>query len=312
VNGASSALKVLYDLRPAKQIERRMLIDAFQILATHGFPIRDYQYTGMGAIYFVDFVLFHKLLGIADLVSVEADRAIERRINFNKPFGDVRVFMEPIGDRISKLDRDKQHLLWMDYDYRLNNSVAADTNLAASVLSAGSILLVTVDLEPPPDQREPDQILSYYEAEAQRYFARGWTRSNFTLDNLPHTVATIVFNAIGNGVTGRSVQFIPLFNFVYSDGHRMLTVGGVVGSDSHARQIATCDFSRQPFIRRSLDTGEFVIAVPRLTRKERLLLDREMPCADTWNPSEFELAQDEILRYRDIYRYYPAFAELLI
>ena len=46
--------KVPYDLRPAKQAERRMLVDAFMILSQAGFPIRDYQYTGMGSVYFVD------------------------------------------------------------------------------------------------------------------------------------------------------------------------------------------------------------------------------------------------------------------
>jgi hypothetical protein len=48
----ASYLKVHYELRPAKQVERRMLIDAFQQLAQAGFQIRDYQYTGMGSIYF--------------------------------------------------------------------------------------------------------------------------------------------------------------------------------------------------------------------------------------------------------------------
>jgi len=54
-----SYLKVAYDLRPAKQIERRMFIDGLQRLALAGFDIGDYQYTGFGSIFFVDFILFH-------------------------------------------------------------------------------------------------------------------------------------------------------------------------------------------------------------------------------------------------------------
>jgi len=53
----SSSYRVQYDLRPAKQVERRMIIDALQRLSTAGFPITDYQYTGFGAIYFVDFIV---------------------------------------------------------------------------------------------------------------------------------------------------------------------------------------------------------------------------------------------------------------
>ena len=86
-----SYLKVPYDLRPAKQVERRMLIDAFHRLTSAGFPIADYQYTGMGSIYFVDFILFHKLLGMDKLLSVEFDKDIEKRVKFNAPFqGDRR------------------------------------------------------------------------------------------------------------------------------------------------------------------------------------------------------------------------------
>ncbi len=50
-----SYLKVPYDLRMAKQIERRMIADLLIRLRGGGFDISNYQYTGMGSIYFVDF-----------------------------------------------------------------------------------------------------------------------------------------------------------------------------------------------------------------------------------------------------------------
>ena len=45
---------------PAKQVERRMMIELLQLLSQVGFSINTYQYTGMGSVYYVDFVLFHK------------------------------------------------------------------------------------------------------------------------------------------------------------------------------------------------------------------------------------------------------------
>jgi len=62
---------VPYDLRAAKQIERRMIIDALQQFATAGFDIRKYLYLGMGSIYFVDFILFHKWLGAMSVALLE-------------------------------------------------------------------------------------------------------------------------------------------------------------------------------------------------------------------------------------------------
>ena len=56
---------VHYEFRPAKQVERRMLIHTFQSLMELGFPISKYKYTGLGSIYFVDFAMFHRYLGIS-------------------------------------------------------------------------------------------------------------------------------------------------------------------------------------------------------------------------------------------------------
>ena len=51
-----SYLEVNYALRPSKEVERRMIIDALHILSCAGLPIRDYQYTGLGSFYYVDLV----------------------------------------------------------------------------------------------------------------------------------------------------------------------------------------------------------------------------------------------------------------
>src|ERR1039458_7349749 len=83
--------KVQYELRSAKQVERRMLIDARQTLGAAGFNIPEFQYTGFGSIYFVDFVLFHKYLGIKKMWSVEHDLTIKKRIRFNRPFSFVKI-----------------------------------------------------------------------------------------------------------------------------------------------------------------------------------------------------------------------------
>src|SRR5438552_2872530 len=107
-----SYLEVAYDLRPAKQVERRMIIDVLQRMTAAGFPIREYQYTGLGSIYFVDFVLFHRLLGLHRLLSVEHDPRIERRVEFNRPFANVRIEIESIGAVIPTLATDLKHVLW--------------------------------------------------------------------------------------------------------------------------------------------------------------------------------------------------------
>ena len=104
---------VPYELRPRKQIERRMIVDALMRLSACGFAIRDYHYVGMGSIFFVDFILFHKIAGIRKMLSVEADEEISRRIKFNKPYANVDTYIGPAADVIPKLDPKLKHFLWL-------------------------------------------------------------------------------------------------------------------------------------------------------------------------------------------------------
>jgi hypothetical protein len=310
---AESYKKVPYDLRTAKQIERRMIMDTLMLLAEGGFPVRDYQYTGFGSVFFVDFILVHKLLGIRRMLTVEMDKGIGKRIKFNRPFADIAIEMEKAEDIIPKLDRDQKNILWLDYDFRLNKVAVDDAAMAAFVLPAGSILMVTVDVKHPPEPGGPAEWFEFYEEQVGKFFGFEWTAEQFAQTALPHTNAQILFSAINSGLASRpNARFIPLFNFLYADGHPMLTIGGMIGTDSDAQRVAACDFSRAPFIRRDSSLPPYEIKFPILTRKERGLLDHHMPCAEGWKPKEFEISQEDVAAYRELYRYFPVYAELLL
>lgn len=306
--------RVQYELRPAKQVERRMLIDALQILAQTGFQINDYKYTGMGSIYFVDFILFHKLLGIQNMLSVESSN-IKRRVAFNKPFDCIDIEVpKPIGDIIPSLSADLKHFLWLDYDNILSRSVLDDVYLAASRLSVGSILLITVDVEPPGDANDgPSDWRNYFKTEVGRYLGATLKVSDFAESKLPKINIQIIERAIKSGLTGRAdIGFFPLFNFLYADGNQMLTMGGMIVSNPERRQIRASRLDETIYFRDSFEKEPFRIRIPKLTRKERLYLDSAMPCDTKWKPKEFELKKEDLSDYREIYRFFPAYAELLL
>lgn len=308
-----SYLKVAYDLRPAKQVERRMIVDVLQRLAGAGYSIRDYQYTGMGSFYFVDFILFHKLLGIERMVSVEASERIRRRIYFNRPFRSIELEFGTIGDFIPALSRDRKHLLWLDYDQVLHEEILNDVVAAATQLTRESILLITVDIEPPNEDGGPREWFEYFREELGSFVSFDATVSEFTRSNLWRVNQKVLENGLKAGLAGRDeVEFLPLFAFIYADGHRMLTIGGVIGASAEMRKLAACDLSSATFVRMDLESEPFEIVVPRITRKERLYLDAAMPCDDEWVPDEFELDESMVRSYREIYRYYPSYAELLL
>lgn len=306
-----SYLKVPYDLRPAKQVERRMLIDSFQRLAHAGFRIADYQYVGFGSIYFVDFILFHKLLGIRKLLSVEYDTQIGKRIRFNKPFKEIDIRIAPIGDVIPTLSPDLKHILWLDYDDLIRREHLDDVLQAAINLSVGSILLVTVDVEAPSGEN-PAEWRVHYQTEAEEYLGAKSRIGDYAEAKLAGLNVHIISQVIKRGLVERPVEFLPLFNFLYKDGHRMATVGGMIVTNTEKRTVKASSIDEATYYRDDLKSPPYEIRVPRLTRKERMHLDCSMPCADTWLPREFELSRDEVLAYREIYRFFPAYAELLL
>jgi hypothetical protein len=308
-----SYLKVAYDLRPAKQIERRMFIDALHRLAFAGFDIGDYQYTGFGSIFFVDFVLFHKLLGLKRLLSVEHSTKIEKRVRFNRPFKQIEISMSSITDVIPTLSSDRKHLLWLDYDDVLQKSHITDLVLAGTYLTPGSILLVTVDVEPPGGERDgPHQWKQHFEDQAGDYLGSLTQLTDFAESNLVTINTTILARAIDSGLVAREAHFFPLFWFVYEDGHRMLTLGGMIATETERRKVEASTVRFASYHREAFVGEPYSIKVPNLTRKERMFLDREMPCVDEWTTDEFEVDADSIRDYREVYRFLPAYAELLL
>src|SRR5438874_12849499 len=114
--------KFNYLIRPAKQIERKLLIEGLHQLSACGFPIRQYRYVGLGSPFYADFVLFHKYLYIEDMICVEAND-IRRRMKFNKPFPKVALQMRKVSEVIPKLDRALRHVVWLDYDKPLTRDI---------------------------------------------------------------------------------------------------------------------------------------------------------------------------------------------
>ncbi len=311
---APSGTKVQYELRPHKQVERRMLIDAFHLLSDAGFPIRNYQYTGFGSWYFVDFILFHKLLGIEKMLSIEHSDRFKRRVEFNKPFENVGIHLGDASQVIPTLDDGKSHILWLDYDYVINSEMIEDIRSAASVLSTGSVFLVTVDNEPPgPPEDGPDKWKAYYEEEAQKFLPADSPPTYFAASNLTRVNLGILWRAMMAGIAPRlGVDFTPMFSFLYADGHQMLSVGGMLTTVGDRERIAASALPKALYFRDSFEAEPYLIKVPNLTRRERLYMDSAMPCAAGWTPIDFELDPEDVAAYNEIYRFFPAYAELLL
>lgn len=310
--------KVHYEFRPAKQVERRMLLHAFQELRTLGYAISNYEYTGLGSIYFVDFALFHRYLGLTRMTSVEGDTDVRKRVEFNRPYKLINLVHDDMSAQIPRLSSRRRHILWLDFDSILTADLLDAVHLAVTQLSTQSILLITVDVEPPGRPEDglkkwnPTAWMQYYRNEAGVYFWRGISKRDFARDALPVTNARIVQAVIREGLRERDEVFIDMFSFLYADGHRMLSVGGMIGGEEDSKKIRSLINRHILFFMRDNIMDPFPIRVPLVTRKERLYLDAHMPCRSSWSPRAFTMKTTDVKDYSAIYQYYPAYTEMLL
>ncbi len=158
----------------------------------------------------------------------------------------------------------------------------------------------------------PTAWMRHFNTEARGFIWRGANRSDFARDALPTTNARILKAAIDEGLQTRDAKFIDMFSFLYADGHRMLSLGGMIGTDDDERRVRSLDKKELFFLKDNITAEPFKIRVPLVTRKERHYLDQNMPCAKDWAPHEFEMKPEDVEDYRTIYRYYPAYTEMLL
>lgn len=311
----ASFLKFNYLLRPSKQVERKLFIEALHRLPLGGFDLKVYRYVGFGSVYYADFVLFHKYLFIDEMVCVEAE-PIPRRMGFNKPFDFISVEMKTFAELLPELDRTRRHIVWLDYDYPLDADILRDVEGCLHVLPAESILLVTVDAQPRIEfeegdddctQREiVDRTVRRFEEELGRYYPGGVERSVFSSNALPKCFATVLRNKINEVVSKEGREFVHMFNLRYADGAQMLTVGGMIGDAAVRERVTASGVFELEFV------GDFedpvVVSVPPLTIREKHWLDQNLR---TGAEVALEVTEEMVASYRRYYRHYPTYYETL-
>lgn len=137
-----------YSLRTNKNIERKLIFKGLQLLATK-FDFTTYRYIGLASLWFIDFIIAHKLLAISDLVSIEQDHRGATRALFNKPYACVEVLEGQSSIVLDNLDLTEKPLVaWLDYEVGLETFVCEDISQLCSHAPTGSIILVTINAHP--------------------------------------------------------------------------------------------------------------------------------------------------------------------
>ena len=308
---ARSYESINYALRPAKNIERKMFCEVLRRLEEFG-KLESYRYIGFGSTFFGDFSLFHKSLGIRNNISIEKDVQNQVRFEFNRPYNCIDLKFGESSDILPGLGWDVRSIIWLDYDYVLDQGVLTDVAFVTANAPAGSILIITVDARPDKLGERIKSLESRFESKKLPQELSEAKLGDWGTADIYRTIISNEINEkinLRNGARSIGTKFIysQLFNFHYADGAKMLTVGGIIYDEGQVNLVAKCGFASFDFIKTGEDS--YHIEVPSLTLKEIRHLDRKLPCSEVTDIDVPSIPEIDIRRYAKIYRYFPSFVD---
>jgi len=320
-----------YSIRPAKNIERKMICEALARLSILS-SIRTYHYIGFGSSYFVDLIMFHKALGIQKLTSIEGNPDMEERVRFNTPYSCVDVKIGMSTDLLPEVEWDEnKSILWLDYISPLTGYMFSDLTTFFTRALSGSVFIISVNAEVKDEaglqtitERIKAKLKKDKEVESRvkkSFFAESSLKKSdyySVIRNIVNEEITSVLAKRNRLEPDKNYSFKQIFNFIYHDGQAMLTIGGILFAKKDSAKVRNMAFDNLPFY--SNDTTSFEISVPHLTNREMQALDKYLPGFHSDPKSKQEalnklknvVSETAIEKYAKVYQYFPSYKEVAI
>ena len=323
----SGGRSINYALRPAKNIERKMMGEALARLSPIA-PLSRYRYVGFGSEFFNDFALYHQMLGIDDMVSIERDEEKLERCRFNRPYKCVDVQSGSSSSILPQLAWKKRSIVWLDYTDPLNSDILDDVGFVLTAAPSGSVLIVTANAQPLNSSDEEDGTKHGAAADLPKKrldtlvsrVGRNRVPSEVTgvqlgQWGLAEVSYRILLSAVQKTMNDRNApekkqakwRFRQFLHFRYRDGHRMFTVGGILLDPKDDSRLGENPFDDLSFVRTGEDS--LLIDPPMLTGREVRHLNQLLPHEAAELGQPVWLTADDRRKYKEVYRYFPVFAE---
>ncbi|WP_296557933.1 O-methyltransferase [uncultured Acetobacterium sp.] len=305
-------MKINYYLRQQKTIERRMFCHLFSSI-NRLFDLHHYQYIGMGAKYFADFLLFHREFGFKKMVSIEADNENTQKYEFNKPLNCIEMQYGYSSEVLPKLNWTEtiRSIVWLDYDSQLNKSMLEDIETIISKLPSGSMFFFSFNSSwPTPTTNWAKARENFLRKKLEEYYPTSLTSKDFAEKNKHFTQCRPINNTIDNAISIRTgMTYIQLIDIIYQDGCEMTTIGGIILNESDIINYQKLDFSHLDFIITEQNTEPYSLKIPPLTYKEAIKIFEYLPCEDLSKIEIPGLTAEHIKQIAKVYRYYPFYLE---
>lgn len=324
---ANSGEKINYSLRPAKNAERKMMAEYIKRIVTFEIP-DEYEYIGFGSFYFADFKLFHKVLGIKKMTSLELPENIQKakRFNFNKPYGFINIVFNTANDYFLPLEPAKR-IVWFDYDGQLKKEIIDDIKITIPKLSPRSVFIISLNIDPQyyryvddsSGEEEPLSLFksleSFMDCDLENDY--GIDPKISSLSTLRKAIYNILYRAVEEAVDTHSLAsmtFEQIFNFQYKDGATMLTLGFIFYDQTVDTKDSLDKFSdKLDYVNNK--HMPYMIETPKLTLKEIHKIDKIHGECEILDPfrliiDKYSIEHKLQKEYLKIQRFFPNFLEM--
>ncbi|MDF2431596.1 MAG: hypothetical protein JWP44_1227, partial [Mucilaginibacter sp.] len=316
-----------------KQVERKLLLDLL-LHFREIINLNNYTYLGMGSVFYYDFILVHRVLGLNKLISIDSKETV-KRFNFNKPYDFIDFENITTTKYLAKYDWQKNNsIIWLDYDSQFSkgaDSIINDIKILAKNCVKNDLVFLTVNTYP----LQENQKQAFLDKYAQ-YISVEFNKLSFTSkNNFPRLIQNIIHNVFISENLYNKFRYNKICSFLYSDGALMFTLGCFFTDDKEqlkkVKKLHPC-ISFSP-------TNIQTIEIPHITYKEKHYLDSNIIQLTKWvryysrkvkktepneelakkkveeilnQKMEIELNLSQIKNYIENYRFMPQYYEGMI
>jgi hypothetical protein len=320
----STASFIAYDMRPAKQTERRGIIEFLNCAKQSGFILSSYRYVGFGGTKFVDFQLMQKYIGFSSYQSLEHDVDIYERCVFNRPFRSIDVYKGALSQFLTIDAYTGNSMYWLDFEQPVGRDILVDLNSIASRVQDGDLLFVSISGELPPKLAKADGKAGGMSKNAVLRSRIPSLRSaidklaphEFTANNFPKTAGKLLLLMLQSAFAKRIVDgsFHPIFKVVYKDSSWMCTVGGVFLKPKSRRKAKLQSAIAKSVAAMCPTRVNDFYQVPQFnfTQLERILLDKSSIDDGTGYVRRLKalgFTHEHLVEYERMSRFVPKFVE---
>lgn len=310
--------RIDYSVRPAKYAERKFMLDILAALRGFG-PMSSVRYIGFGSIWFSDFELFHRYLGIPDMVSIEWAGSMneQRRFNFNVPYKCISMKYGKSTHVIPKISFKKRTITWLDYDGKFEPYMLDDARLVSSRAKSGSMFIVSFNAHSAKEIDEAaEESLNPLDLFRERFSFPDEILPDKETDLYAERFIEFVSNmyevSISEALTERKISeqkeflFKRICKIRYADGAPMATLIYVIFEKKHENKFEECGFEQLEAIKQF--GSDIRIDTPSLTLREVRAIEQSLPGGES-DITSF-LPEGEVAGFSKFYRYMPNFAAI--